>query len=99
MQEVFDTSDEIKVEINGYEIKLLEGSTLEDAIRVSNAPYRKGTAVGILIEKGDQKAESTREFTVRTSKGDFKIELDGTPFPSMERWLSDYEKYSDLPVR
>ena len=89
---MYDTSDEIKVEINGYEIKLLEGSTLEDAIKVSNAPHRKGTAVGILIEKGDRKAQSSREYTVRTSKGDFKIELHDTPSPSLERWFSDYEK-------
>ncbi|TGC08923.1 methyl-coenzyme M reductase-associated protein Mmp3 [Methanolobus halotolerans] len=96
---MFDTSDEIKVEINGYEIELQEGSTLEDAIRVSNAPYRKGTVVGILVERGDLKAEGSLEYTVRTSKGDFKIELDETPSPSKQRWVSSYGEYSDLPVR
>jgi putative methanogenesis marker protein 3 len=96
---VFDTSDEITVDINGYEIRLPEGSTLEDAIKVSNAPYRKGTAVGILIEKEDVKAKSSREYKVRTSKGDFRIELDENTSSSTERWLDNYDKYSDLPVR
>ncbi|MBN2110283.1 MAG: methanogenesis marker 3 protein [Methanosarcinaceae archaeon] len=96
---MFGTTDEIKIQINGSEISLSEGSTLEDAIKLSKAPYRKGTAVGILIEKGDLKAQSSLEYTVRTSKGDFRIELDETPSPSMERWLSDHGKYSDLPVR
>ncbi|MDW7732892.1 MAG: methanogenesis marker 3 protein [Methanolobus sp.] len=99
MQEVFDTSDEITVEINGYEIKLPEGSNLGDAIKLSNAPHKKGTAVGILIEREDLKAQSSREYTVRTSKGDFRIELDDTPSPSRERWISVYEQYRDLPVR
>ncbi|WP_406670558.1 methanogenesis marker 3 protein [Methanolobus sp. ZRKC4] len=96
---MFDTSDEIKVEINGYEIKLLEGSTLEDAIKVSNAPHRKGTAVGILIEKEDLKSQASVEYLVKTSKGEFKIELLDVSSLSSKRWVSIFNDFIDIPVR
>lgn len=97
--EVFGTSDNVKVEVNGNGIELPEGSVLEDAIRVSNAPYRKGTAIGILIEKAGQETKDVSRYTVRTSKGEFRIELHDQASSSRESWISHYSEYRDTPVR
>lgn len=97
--EVFGTSDEIKVEVNGNEIELPEGSVLEDAIRVSNAPYRKGTAIGIVIERVGQEVADASIYTIRTSRGEFRIELHGKSSFSRKTWLSHYTEYRDMPVR
>lgn len=97
--EAFDTSVEITVEINGHEFKFPEGSDLADAIRVSNAPHKKGTSIGILIEKEGEKEQDTAEYVVKTSKGEFRIELHDVPSPSRNRWLSNFQDYADIPVR
>jgi len=97
--EAFDTNDEITVEINGHEFKFPEGSDLADAIRVSNAPYKKGTSIGILIEKEGEKERDTAEYIVKTSKGEFRIELHDLPSSSRDRWLSHFQDYADIPVR
>ncbi len=97
--EEFDTSGEITVEINGQELKLPAGSNLEDAIEVSNAPYKKGTAVGILIEKEDLKSQISVEYLVKTSKGEFKIELLDASSLSSKRWVSIFNDFVDIPVR
>ncbi|WP_342665138.1 methyl-coenzyme M reductase-associated protein Mmp3 [Methanolobus tindarius] len=85
--------------MNGQELKLPESSTLEDAIKVSNAPYKKGTAIGILIEKEDQKSQASKEYLVKTSKGEFKIELIDESSPSSKRWISIFKELTELPVR
>ncbi|WP_340820783.1 methanogenesis marker 3 protein [Methanolobus sp. WCC4] len=85
--------------MNGQELKLPQGSTLEDAIKVSNAPYKKGTAVGILIEREDTKSQASVEYVVNTSKGEFKIELLDESSPSSKRWVSLFNGLSDLSVR
>ncbi|WMW23475.1 methanogenesis marker 3 protein [Methanolobus mangrovi] len=87
------------VEINGQELKLSEGSTLEEAIKVSNAPYKKGTAIGILIEKEDLKSQASVEYLVKTSKGEFKIELKDDSSLSSKRWVSLFKDFNDIPVR
>ncbi|MEZ5336604.1 MAG: methanogenesis marker 3 protein [Methanolobus sp.] len=97
--EEFGTSGEITVEINGQELKIPEGSTLEDAIKVSNAPYKKGTSIGILIEKEDLKSQASVEYIVKTSKGEFKIELLDESSPSSKRWISLFKDLAEVPVR
>ncbi|WP_406662645.1 methanogenesis marker 3 protein [Methanolobus sp. ZRKC3] len=85
--------------MNGHELKLPEGSSLEDAIRVSDAPHKKGTAIGILIEEEGEKEQDSAEYIVKTSKGEFRIELHEDPSSSRKRWLSHFEDYKDIPVR
>jgi len=96
---VFGTSSTIKVEINGNEIELPEGSVLEDAIRLSNALYRKGTAIGILIERTGEQVADVSRYTVRTSKGEFRIELQDMPSSSRKTWLANHAEYRNMPVR
>ncbi|SFM68781.1 putative methanogenesis marker protein 3 [Methanolobus profundi] len=80
-------------------MKLPQGSILEDAIKVSNAPYKKGSAVGILIEREDTRSQASVEYVVKTSKGEFKIELLDESSPSSKRWVSVFKELTDVPVR
>jgi putative methanogenesis marker protein 3 len=66
---------------------------------VSNAPYKKGTAIGILIEKEDLKSQASVEYLVKTSKGEFKIELLDEFSSSSKRWHSIFNEFTDVPVR
>ncbi|MEZ5335753.1 MAG: hypothetical protein R2741_11200 [Methanolobus sp.] len=52
---------------------------------MSNAPYKKGTSIGILIEKEDLKSQASVEYIVKTSKGEFKIELLDESSPSSKK--------------
>lgn len=97
--EEFGTSGEIAIEINGQELKIPEGSTLEDAIQVSKAPHKKGTAVGIIIEREDLRSQASVEYTVKTSKGEFRIELTDESSPSSARWISVFKNLAGTPVR
>ena len=92
-------SGEITVYVNGIEIKLPSGSTLEDAIRISEAPYKEGTSVGILIEREDIGSQASVEYLVKTSKGEFKIELLDESSVSSKRWKSILKDLTDVPVR
>lgn len=66
---------------------------------MSNAPYRKGTSIGILIEKSDLKSQAFVEYLVKTSKGEFKIELLNDSSPSSKKWISIFKDFTDIPVR
>ena len=66
---------------------------------MSNAPYKKGTAIGILIEKEDMKSQASVEYLVKTSKGEFKIELKDDSSLSSKRWASIFNDFNDIPVR
>ncbi len=66
---------------------------------MSNTPYKKGTAVGILIEKEDLSSQGTGEYLVKTSRGDIKIELLDESSPSSKRWISVFNDLAELPVR
>ncbi len=66
---------------------------------MSNAPYKKGTAIGILIEKEDMKSQASVEYLVKTSKGEFKIELKDDSSLSSKRWVSLFKDFNDIPVR
>ncbi|MBP1909699.1 putative methanogenesis marker protein 3 [Methanolobus bombayensis] len=66
---------------------------------MSNAPYKKGTAIGILIEKEDLRSQASTEYLVKTSKGEFKIELLDESSSSSKRWISIFKDLTELPVR
>lgn len=66
---------------------------------MSNAPYKKETSVGILIEKEGEKEQDTAEYIIKTSKGEFRIELHDVLSSSRDRWLSHFEDLIGIPVR
>ena len=83
------TSNEISVEVNGQQYTLPAGSILEDALKVSRAPYIAGTAVGILKEVAEEKIETVTEYAINTPRGEFRIEIRNyawkSPFVKMLR--------------
>lgn len=66
----------ISIEINGHKLELDDNALLKDAIETANAFYLPGTIIGIL-KTGAKKEETTSEYKIITSKGDFKVELFG----------------------
>ncbi|MBN2488693.1 MAG: methanogenesis marker 3 protein [Methanosarcinaceae archaeon] len=98
-KEALDTSHEINVEVNGQQITLPHNSTLADALSVSKAPYKEGTAIGMLKETTGRKTEEITEYTITTSRGEFKIELLEPDSDSKNRWFHHFKKYEGTPIR
>ncbi|VVB95490.1 Uncharacterised protein [uncultured archaeon] len=67
----------ISIEVNGQKLEVKEDSSLKDAIEISKAFYIPGTTIGIL-KTGTKKEETTSEYKILTTKGEFKIELTGS---------------------
>ena len=98
-KEALDTSHEINVEVNGQKITLPHNSTLADCLSVSKAPYKEGTAIGMLKETTGRKTEEITEYTITTSRGEFKIELLEPDSDSKNRWIQHFKKYEGTPIR
>ena len=92
------TSKKISVEVNGQKFELPEGSTLGDALKVSNAPYRVGTAIGILKMTAERKTEVVTEYAINTTKGEFRIELEDSYSPSGKLWAENFKEYEGKNV-
>ncbi len=92
------TSKQISVEVNGQQFKLPAGSTLGDALIVSKAPYRAGTAIGILKMTAERKKEVITEYAINTTKGKFRIELEDSDSPSGKLWAENFKEYEGKNV-
>ncbi|MHC1575734.1 MAG: methyl-coenzyme M reductase-associated protein Mmp3 [Methanosarcinaceae archaeon] len=99
MQEATETAEEIHVQINGQSVTLPEGTSIRDAIDISNAPYKDGTAIGVIRNVESRKADVIKGYTVHTSQGDLKIELYDDASDSIRRWSENFRDYGDTPVR
>lgn len=84
--------------MNGHQWSLPAGSTLRDALKVSSAPYRAGTAIGILKKTAEKKTEKITEYAINTSKGEFKIEIETLDSPSGKIWAEHFKEYEGAPV-
>jgi putative methanogenesis marker protein 3 len=92
------TSDEISVEINSQKYILPAGSTLGDALKISRAPYKDGTAIGVLKETAEKRKEIITEYAINTPKGEFRIEINNPEFPSGKLWARHFKEYEGKPV-
>jgi len=92
------TSNEISVEVNGQKFILPADSTLGDALEVSRANYIAGTAIGILKEAGERKAEIVTEYAINTPKGEFRIEIKNPESPSGKLWAKHFKEYEGKTV-
>lgn len=97
MEAIF-LSGKISVEVNNNQAALPPGSTLGDAIKASKAPYRQGTAIGILKKDGGRKTGAIIDYVVKTSKGDFRIELERDS-SSAGMWADHFNEYEGTKVR
>ena len=66
---------------------------------ISKAPYKEGTAIGILKETTERKTEEITEYTITTSKGEFRIELLEQDSESNKRWIKHFKKYEGTSIR
>lgn len=92
------TSNDISVEVNGQKFILPTGSTLGDALAVSRANYTAGTAIGILKEAGERRAEIVTEYAINTPKGEFRIEIKNPESPSGKLWAEHFKEYEGKAV-
>ena len=64
------------IEVNGQKLEVKDSAVLKDVLELSKAFYYPGTTVGIL-KAGTKKEETTSEYKILTTKGEFRIELSG----------------------
>ena len=88
------------VKINGEDIDIPEGSTIEEAIDIANAPYSPGSLVCLI--KGQSELEGNiNKYKIKSPKGSVIIELLDTPEakPLVDFWKSRYADFNGLSIR
>ena len=88
----------MQVKVNNVEITLEEGSTVEDAIKIANAPYVDGTTIA-LIEGRQELEKHVNKYKIITTKGSIIIELvDG--FDELTSiWKNSFTDFIDKEIR
>lgn len=82
------------IKINGEDVDIPEGSTIRDAIELSNAPYSEGSIVCLI--KGESEIQSNiLKYKIKTPKGSILIELE---LSEKSKPLTDFfkENYSQF---
>ena len=89
----------MRVEVNGDELELPEGSTIEDAVKAANAPYMEGCVLGII--KGKEEVERhVNKYSLKTGKGSIIIELlHECPENLLKAWKDHYKEFENLRIR
>ena len=89
----------MRVEVNGDELELPEGSTIEDAVKAANAPYMEGCVLGII--KGKEEVERhVNKYSLKTGKGSIIIELlHECPENLLKAWKDHYREFENLRIR
>jgi putative methanogenesis marker protein 3 len=88
------------VKINGEDIDIPEGSTIEDAINITNAPYSQGSIICLI--KGQSELEGNiNKYKIKSPKGSVIIELSDTPEakPLVDFWKAHFTDFNGLNVR
>ena len=83
----------MRVKVNGEEIDLAEGSTIQDAIDAVEAPYIPGCVLGLV--KGTKEVERhVNKFKLKTTQGSIIIEiLSDAPEVLVETWKDQYKQF------
>ena len=68
-------SGTITVELNELSVEMEEGAILSELLTKTQTTYHRGTTIGI-VKGGEEREELTTEYSVKTNKGEFKIEVD-----------------------
>ena len=88
------------IKINGEDVNIPEGSTIKDAIEISNAPYTKGSIVCLI--KGESEIQSNiLKYKIKTPKGSILIELEVSEKskPLTDFFKENYSKFISNNVR
>ena len=88
------------IKINGEEIDVAEGSSIQDVIDKTNAPYTPGSIVCLI--KGKKELEKNiNKYKIKTNQGSIIIQLEESEDakPLVDVWKSQYEEFVDLDIR
>jgi UPF0288 family protein (methanogenesis marker protein 3) len=88
----------MQVKINDIEMDITAGSTVEDAIKLSNAPYISGTPIALI--EGRQELESqVNKYKIETTGGSVIIELVDNAELLTDFWKKNYKKFINKVIR
>ena len=88
------------IKINGEEIDVAEGSSIQEVIDETNAPYTPGSIVCLI--KGKKELEKNiSKYKIKTNQGSIIIQLDESEEakPLVDVWKNQYEDFVDLNIR
>ncbi|MCC7553776.1 MAG: methanogenesis marker 3 protein [Methanobacteriaceae archaeon] len=88
------------VNINGEQFDLKEGSTIQDAINISNSYYVSGSVICLI--KGKREFEQNiNKYKIKTTKGSIIIEMvsSSDALPLINIWKEIYKDLIDLNIR
>lgn len=87
------------IKVNGQEVELPEGSTIQDAIQKTQAPFEAGSVLGLI--KGKEDVERyVNKYRLKTTKGSIIIEILSTaPQELINTWKSHYHLFKNLRIR
>ncbi|SDA37625.1 methyl-coenzyme M reductase-associated protein Mmp3 [Methanobrevibacter millerae] len=88
------------IKVNGKEIDVAEGSTIQDVIDETNAPYTPGSIICLIKGKKELEKNITK-YKIKTTQGSIIIELldDEEAKPLVDVWKNQYEEFTDLSIR
>ena len=82
-------SGTITVELNELSIEIEEKATLGELLTKTQTTHNKGTTIGI-VKWGGEREEFTTEYSVKTNKGEFKIEVDSEKAEFLNTWATNF---------
>lgn len=88
------------IKVNGEEMDVAEGSTIQEAIDESNAPYTPGSIVCLI--KGKKELENNiNKFKIKTTQGSVILELLNTEKaqPLVDVWKKQYNDFENSSIR
>ena len=88
------------IKINGEEIDVAEGSSIQDVIEEVNAPYTPGSIVCLI--KGKKELEKNiSKYKIKTTQGSIILQLNETDEakPLVDVWKNQYDEFVDLEIR
>lgn len=88
------------IKVNGEEMDVKEGSTIEEVIELSNAPYTPGSILCLIKGKNEMEKNITK-YKIKTNKGSIIIQLseDAEAEPLINLWKENYELFQNLNIR
>jgi len=88
------------ISVNGEKVELPEGSNIQEAIKIANAPYDEGSIVCLI--KGEKEFESNiNKYKLKTQKGSIILEMlnQEDSKPLVDIWKNQFQEFKNLPIR
>ena len=88
------------IKINGEELEVPDGSTIQEVIDISDAPYTPGSIICLI--KGIKEIEkNVTKYKIKTNKGSIIIEMveDSEADPLIDIWKKQHDEFIDLNIR